>query len=83
MSRGAPSEVSGYVIPNTDMRIVKDGASLPMGEIGEIQVRGPQVMKGYYKNEKATSHTMDGEWYKTGDLGSVSEEGNLKLIPQC
>lgn len=72
----------GYLIPNTQMRIVSTrddtiGRNLGVGEIGEIYLRGPQVMKGYYKNPKATADTMDGNWYKTGDLGYYTEDGLL------
>jgi len=70
----------GYLIPNTQMRIVSTrhdtlGRNLGLGEVGEIYIRGPQVMKGYYKNPKATADTMDGNWYKTGDLGYYTEDG--------
>lgn len=70
----------GYLIPNTQMRIVSTrddtlGRNLGLREIGEIYIRGPQVMKGYYKNPKATADSMDGDWYKTGDLGYYTEDG--------
>lgn len=62
------------------MRIVSTrddtlGRNLGSREIGEIYIRGPQVMKRYYKNPKATADTMDGDWYKTGDLGYYTEDG--------
>ncbi|KAF7996588.1 hypothetical protein HCN44_002234 [Aphidius gifuensis] len=80
----------GKIFPNTKIRIVKKnnedddnddgtGENLSVNEIGEIQVSGPQVMKGYFKNSQATSETMDGKWLKTGDLGSIDNDGNLTI----
>ncbi|XP_018377246.1 PREDICTED: 4-coumarate--CoA ligase 1 [Trachymyrmex cornetzi] len=74
----------GHLVPNTQMRIVSTGddtfgRNLGPHEVGEIYIRGPQVMKGYYKNPKATADTMDGDWYKTDDLGHYTEDGTLYL----
>jgi len=70
------------LVPNTQMRIVgKEGTNLNKNlgprDIGEIYIRGPQVMKGYYNNPKATAETMDEDWYKTGDLGYFEENGKI------
>lgn len=51
------------------------GRNLSPRETGEIYIRGPQVMLGYYNNPEATVNTMDEDWYKTGDLGYYTEEG--------
>lgn len=72
----------GHLLPNTHMRIVGTedinfNKNLGPKEIGEVYVRGPQIMKGYYKNPKATAETMDKDWYKTGDLGYVTEDGKI------
>ncbi|XP_011308281.1 4-coumarate--CoA ligase 2 [Fopius arisanus] len=74
---GAVMESVGFLLPNTELRIFGDERNLGVGEIGEVFVRGPQIMKGYYKNVKATQDCMDGEWFKTGDLGYIDEIGQL------
>ncbi|MBM3790478.1 MAG: AMP-binding protein [Acidobacteria bacterium] len=63
----------GPALPGMEIRIV-----VPNEEgIGEIAVRGPVVMKGYYKNPQATAEVMQDGWFLTGDLGRMDERGNL------
>ena len=56
-----------------------DGRTLPPGEVGEVLVAGPQVMKGYWRNDKATAETLRDGWLWTGDLGRMDEDGFLTL----
>jgi long-chain acyl-CoA synthetase len=72
----------GIPVPSTDVRIVsEDGTVLPIGEVGEIQVSGPQVMKGYYNQVEATAKVINSEgWLKTGDIGSLDDQGYLKIV---
>ena len=55
------------------------GVGLKIADDGEIYVRGVNVFQGYWKNEKATAETMDGEWFKTGDIGTIDEDGFLTI----
>lgn len=59
-----------------DARIVSnDGEDLGIGESGEIVVRGSNLFSGYWKNETATSETMLRDWFRTGDIGHIDEQG--------
>ncbi|CAH2983005.1 unnamed protein product [Chilo suppressalis] len=72
---------AGKPIPNTELKIVNsDGQNIGANEVGELFIRGPQVMKGYRDNYEATKNsiTEDG-WFKSGDLASIDEDGSLKI----
>jgi len=71
----------GVPIPNTEAAILDDdGRRLPLNEVGEIGIRGPQVMKGYWNrpDETAKVFTADG-WFRTGDMGFMDEKGCIKI----
>ena len=72
----------GIPVPSTDVRILADdGTVQPIGERGEIQVKGPQVMKGYYNRPEATADTITPEgWLNTGDIGIMDEKGYLRIV---
>ena len=67
----------GLPVPGTDLMIADDdGNPLPVGEVGEICIKGPQVMEGYWKRPQETADVMlPGGWLKTGDVGRMDEDG--------
>jgi long-chain acyl-CoA synthetase len=67
----------GLPVPSTEVSIVgDDGNHLPLGEIGEICIKGPQVMEGYWQRPQETADVMlPGGWLRTGDVGRMDEEG--------
>ena len=72
----------GLPIPNTQLRLVDDeGQDVVLGEVGELWIKGPQVMKGYWRDAQATADTIsyDG-WLKTGDMATVQTDGYLKIV---
>ena len=69
---------SGKALPDVEIRIVGDHAeSLPIGEIGEVIIRGPNVMLGYYKKPEQTADVLKDSWLYTGDWGYLDEDGFL------
>ena len=65
----------------TEVRIVQeDGTEAPVGEPGEIRVRGPGMMVGYWRNPEATGQTLVDGWVHTGDLGRFDEDGFLHFV---
>lgn len=76
----------GYVgipFPDTEIRIADPDdldRTMPDGEEGEILVRGPQVFKGYLNQPEATADSFHGDWYRTGDVGVMEEDGFIRLV---
>ena len=71
----------GPALRYVNIRIVDpEGRDVPAGEVGEILVSGPTVMKGYYKNPEATAEVLQGGWLKTGDLGRFDEKARLHVV---
>ncbi len=71
----------GMPVPSTVMRIVdEEGNVLPPDEIGEIQVKGPQVMKGYFNRPEETAKTIIDGWLNTGDIAKMSPDGYFTIV---
>jgi long-chain acyl-CoA synthetase len=71
----------GLPLPDTIAVIVDaEGNVLPMGEVGEIAIKGPQVMKGYYKMDDETRETLVNGWLLTGDVGKIDEDGYFYIV---
>lgn len=72
----------GLPYPDTDSKIFQPGTAdvVPPGEIGELGIKGPQVMKGYWNNPEATSATIVDGWLMTGDLGYMDEGGHFFVV---
>lgn len=70
----------GYPLPGVSVRIVNDtGSAVAAGESGAVQVRGPNVFSGYWRQPAATAAAFDGSWFRTGDLGERSADGYYTL----
>ncbi len=72
----------GQPIPGTDIRIqsMEDASVLGLGERGEVCVRGPQVMRGYWNREEENAQTLADGWLRTGDVGVMDEEGYVFIV---
>lgn len=72
---------SGYLVSNLRLKICdEDGNPLPVGQKGEIVIKGENVMAGYWKNQKATEETIRDGWLHTGDLGYMDHDGFLYVL---
>jgi fatty-acyl-CoA synthase len=77
----AGKSTCGQGMVHTKLRVVRpDCSDCGPGEPGEIRVRGPGMMEGYWRNPDATARTLVDGWIHTGDLGSVDEDGDLRFI---
>lgn len=71
----------GVPLPSTEIGIFNDNnEAVPIGERGEIWARGPQIMTGYWNRPEETANVMHDGWFKTGDIGVMSEDGFIKIV---
>ncbi len=72
----------GVPLPSTDITLLDDaGHPVPLGQVGEIALRGPQVMAGYWQRPDETAKVMTADgWFKTGDLGVMDARGYTKIV---
>jgi acyl-CoA synthetase (AMP-forming)/AMP-acid ligase II len=73
----------GFALPSTEYRVIdlRTKTDAETGQLGEVWIRGPQVMKGYLKNPEATSDMVDDDrWLHTGDIGYADEDGYLFVV---
>lgn len=76
------SGMIGLPLPSTDIEIRdEDGKTLPIGEVGEICIRGPQVMAGYWERPEETAKVMTADgFFRSGDMGYMDERGYVKIV---
>ncbi len=73
--------VSGLAFPSTLVCVRdKEGNDLPAGQPGELCIKGPQVMKGYWQREEATQEAVVDGWLYTGDIATINKEGRIKIV---
>ncbi|TLX53678.1 long-chain-fatty-acid--CoA ligase [Stutzerimonas nosocomialis] len=72
----------GLPVPGTALKVIDEqGNELPLGERGELCVKGPQVMKGYWQRPEATAEVLDEEgWLKTGDIAVIDHDGFVSIV---
>lgn len=71
----------GLPIPSTTVKVIDDqGEVLPLGEKGELCIKGPQVMKGYWQRPAETHQVLEDGWFKTGDIAQLDEKGFVYLV---
>ncbi len=69
----------GFPLPGVRIRVVADGTPCAPGDVGVVQVQGPNVFAGYWRLPEKTEQEHDGDWFITGDVGAIDEEGRLAL----
>ncbi|ARD45885.1 AMP-binding protein [Colwellia sp. PAMC 21821] len=71
----------GLPVSSTDIRLIgDDGEEVALGQPGEMWVKGPQVMKGYYNRQDATDEVLKDGWLATGDIATMNEKGFFKIV---
>jgi len=81
INRAKPGSI-GVPLPDTDAKVVhlETGADVSVGEVGELVIRGPQVMKGYWNRPDETARAMAGGWLHTGDVARMDDEGYFVIV---
>ncbi len=78
---GTHGDTVGVAAPGADLIVVDDlGRELPPDEVGEIWIRGPSVVKGYWDNPSATASELTGGFWHSGDLGTLDRDGFLRVV---
>ncbi|QZI72130.1 long-chain-fatty-acid--CoA ligase FadD2 [Pseudomonas protegens] len=72
----------GLPVPGTTLKVIDDqGTELPLGERGELCIKGPQIMKGYWNQPQATAEVLDAEgWFKSGDIAVIDPDGFVRIV---
>jgi len=71
----------GIAVPCVDLKVVDgEGRTLPIGEVGELWIRGPNVVRGYFNNPEATAKSFTDGWYHTGDVVRMDAEGFVYIL---
>jgi long-chain acyl-CoA synthetase len=71
----------GVPVPGTDVRFVdNDGGDVPRGQPGELWIKGPQVMKGYWQRPDETARVLRDGWLATGDIATLDEDGYIQIV---
>jgi len=72
----------GLPVPGTLLKVINDeGIEQPMGERGELCIKGPQIMKGYWHKPEATAEVLDAEgWFKSGDIAVIDPDGFVRIV---
>jgi len=71
----------GVPIPGTDVKFVNaDGQTVPFGEVGELWIKGPQVMQGYWQRPDETAKALHDGWLATGDIAVMDDEGYIEIV---
>jgi len=71
----------GFPLPGVGLRVMADGAEVPRGEVGVIEVRGPNVFQGYWQMPEKTAEELRSDgWFITGDLGTVDADGYVSIV---
>jgi long-chain acyl-CoA synthetase len=74
----------GSPIENVEMKIIDaQGDDLPSGELGEIVIKGPNIMQGYFRRPEETADVMRNGWFRTGDIGQMDSEGYFYLVDRA
>jgi long-chain acyl-CoA synthetase len=81
---GAKSRMGtvGLPVPGTTLKIINDeGLEQPLGERGELCIKGPQIMKGYWQKPEATAEVLDAEgWFRSGDIAVIEPDGFVRIV---